>query len=372
MPELPEVEAERRLMETHLVGKRVATVVAREQGGGPRNGLFDDKVIGEGVTPERFVAALTGVTVLSAKRKGKQLYLELDSARHLLIHNGMTGALLVRGRRAPAYKNAKFDEQWPPRFCKFELKTQDGTDVAFVDSRRFGRAYLRGADAEAVSPLADLAVDPFVSELDLPTMVAGFAARSAPIKAVLLDQRAVVCGVGNWIADEVLYQSRVLPSTPANALAPEAVADLRGALKEVLRVACDADAEATQFPRTWLFHYRWAKQTSGSIASPLGRIHFATVGGRTTAFVPAKQTKRSSGGTPAKTGGNATPTKKRRPAVSSSSSSSDGGGGADDGGNVTSSPPAAPDATAESPPTAKKRRSARLVPSSSSSLSYPS
>ena len=59
----------------------------------------------------------------------------------------------------------------------------------------------------------------------------------------------------------------------------------------------DANADADQFPATWLFHHRWAKMTTGSIASPIGRIHFDTIGGRTTAFLPDVQKK--TGGKPA-------------------------------------------------------------------------
>ena len=55
--------------------------------------------------------------------------------------------------------------------------------------------------------------------------------------------------------------------------------------------------EATPLPETWLFHHRWAKMTTGSIASPIGRIHFDTIGGRTTAFLPDVQKK--TGGRPA-------------------------------------------------------------------------
>ena len=243
------------------------------------------------MSQEQFEAAIVGKNVTAAKRKGKQLYLCLDEGRsHLLVHNGMTGALVAKGKDFVAYKNGSMSiEDWPPRFCKFECVAEDGTRVAFVDPRRFGRALLRGPDAESVAPLADLAPDPLFSCPSLEIMISLFATRSAPIKAVILDQKALVCGVGNWVADEVLYQASILPATPANALNNEAVEALRAALIDVVTVACAANADSKKFPKNWLFHYRWAKQTSGSITSAIGRIHFATVGGRTTAFLPDKQ-----------------------------------------------------------------------------------
>ena len=112
---------------------------------------------------------------------------------------------------------------------------------------------------------------------------------------------AVVCGIGNWVADEVLYMSRIHPATAASALSADQVKALRAAIVNVCKTACDANADADQFPATWLFHHRWAKMTTGSIASPIGRIHFDTIGGRTTAFLPDVQKK---------TGGTAKPSKK--------------------------------------------------------------
>ena len=102
---------------------------------------------------------------------------------------------------------------------------------------------------------------------------------------------AVVCGIGNWVADEVLYMSRIHPSTAASTLSGDQVKALREAIVDVCKTACDANADSEQFPATWLFHHRWAKMTTGSIASPIGRIHFDTIGGRTTAFLPDVQKK---------------------------------------------------------------------------------
>ena len=167
----------------------------------------------------------------------------------------------------------------------------DGTRLAHCDPRRFGRIKLRGAEPEELAALAPDALEaPAVA-----TMRSALSSKSAPIKAVLLDQSAVVCGIGNWVADEVLYQSRIHPATAAAALSADQVKALRAAIVTVCKTACDANADSEQFPATWLFHHRWAKMTTGSIASPIGRIHFDTIGGRTTAFLPDVQKK--TGGT---------------------------------------------------------------------------
>lgn len=288
MPELPEVEAARRFMEKTAVGSVIDRVVSVEQGGGPRDGQFDDKVI-DGETAVSFCDKLKGRRLVSAQRKGKQLWLELDNGCGLFVHNGMTGALLVRGEATPRYKNTKFNEdEWPPRFAKFELVLKGGRQVAFSDARRFGRVSIQANPARV---LAELASDPLSQCPPIDTWVACFNRRSCAVKGVLLDQRAIVSGVGNWVADEVLYAACVHPAAPAKELAAAQVSAIRDALIQVVTVACDVNADSDKFPPTWLFHYRWKGQTSGSADSPLGRIYFETVSGRTTAYVPSRQKK---------------------------------------------------------------------------------
>ena len=110
--------------------------------------------------------------------------------------------------------------------------------------------------------------------------------------------------------------SRIHPATAASALSADQVKALRAAIVNVCKTACDANADSEQFPATWLFHHRWAKQTTGSIASPIGRIHFDTIGGRTTAFLPDVQTK--TGKPAAKPSAKPASKEKKRPAATPS------------------------------------------------------
>jgi formamidopyrimidine-DNA glycosylase len=101
MPELPEAEAQRRLLDRCVVGQTIERVETKEQGGGARDGQIDDKVL------DGDVASLAGSRVVAAKRKGKQLWLELDKGktkRSLLIHLGMTGSCVIKGEAPPTYK----------------------------------------------------------------------------------------------------------------------------------------------------------------------------------------------------------------------------------------------------------------------------
>ncbi len=107
------------------------------------------------------------------------------------------------------------------------------------------------------------------------------------MKAVLLDQ-TFAAGVGNWIADEVLYQARIDPRRRARSLSRHEARRLREAVRRVVETAVRARADSDRYPKTWLFHSRWGRQ-AGSITARGERIRHDTVGGRTTAWVPSVQ-----------------------------------------------------------------------------------
>ncbi|KAG2446167.1 hypothetical protein HXX76_000762 [Chlamydomonas incerta] len=300
MPELPEVEAARGLVELGCKGKRILVARVAE----------DEKVI-SGCTSDELRTALEGRTLVRAHRKGKYMWLELDNGSKgpwVMLHFGMTGGIVVKGVGVTKYKRAHLEsdpETWPPRFTKLELELEGGGQLAYVDSRRFGRIkLLQGADPLACEPLCRLGWDVL---LQLPPTAAEFGqvlrgrvarAPALRIKALLLDQE-FCSGIGNWVADEVLYQARIHPEQTAASLDDAALAALHAAIREVVGLAVRVEADSAHFPADWLFHYRWTNKKASKDAS--GRdIHFVAVGSRTSAFVPAVQKLKSAGASRAK------------------------------------------------------------------------
>lgn len=300
MPELPEVEAMRRLAEEYCVGRKVAMVVAREAGGGPRDGRFDNKVIGEGVTEKRLVSAITGRTVTAARRCGKQLWLEFDGAGPcLLLHFGMTGSLAVDGVERFSFQSFNVDESWPPRFTKLQLEMagsgagrqrREPAKLAFADPRRFGKVLLRNKPEEE-APISMLAADPVIAPPMLSDFTHAVMQAAVPVKSLLLDQERIVCGVGNWLADEVLHEAGILPTALGRALSERQAKALHAAVCKICRAAVAVDADSARFPKGWLFHCRWGHGPKGEqVKLPDGsRVCFTEVGGRTTAYVPTHQ-----------------------------------------------------------------------------------
>jgi formamidopyrimidine-DNA glycosylase len=302
MPELPEVEATRRLLIRHARGHRVVSITGGD----------DDKIF-EGAGADAVRGAFVGRSIADGHRLGKQFWLTFDDGSKgptSVMHLGMTGQVWVRtpegGLDAVSYvrdvgngntaTNDDQQQQWPPRFCKLELELSSGARIALCDARRFGRVRLipAGVDPLTRPPLSALGFDPLLSMPPLDAFATLLARRrSAKLKALLLDQ-SFSAGVGNWVADDVLWQARLHPEQKAGDLLDDeedgggGVARLHAAIRGVCERACSVDADSSRFPETWLFHHRW---TGGKATRlPTGeRVEFITAGGRTTAYVPAVQ-----------------------------------------------------------------------------------
>src|SRR5262249_1366231 len=111
--------------------------------------------------------------------------------------------------------------------------------------------------------------------------------RSSPMKALLLDQ-SFAAGVGNWIADEVLYQARIDPRRRAGTLNADEIRRLRTALARVIAVSVRARNDRDRYPGTWLFPARRGRKPKAYPARG-EKIRHDTIGGRTTAWVPSVQ-----------------------------------------------------------------------------------
>jgi formamidopyrimidine-DNA glycosylase len=264
LPELPEAEAARRLAQRVLVGRRLVEVTVRP-----------DPIVFSGTSARRVAEWLRGRRVVAARRKGKHNWLELDRRPWPAFHFGMSGDL-------HDYRGAE-DR---PRFWKLELATDEGRRVAFTDIRRFGRIRLLN-DPASEPPISLLGFDPLEGLPPTADLHAVLRRRQAPLKAVLLDQ-GVFAGVGNWIADEVLYQAALSPHRPAASLTAAELSRLRQKLHAIVRRAVHVSGDSDRFPPTWLFHHRWGRNANAQTARAERIIH-ETIGGRTTAWVPTRQ-----------------------------------------------------------------------------------
>ncbi|XP_016562963.1 formamidopyrimidine-DNA glycosylase isoform X2 [Capsicum annuum] len=275
MPELPEVEAARRAIEENCIGKKIVKAI-----------IADDSKVIDGVSSDDFKASLEGKTILAANRKGKNMWIQLDSPPFPTFQFGMAGAIYIKGVAVTKYKRSavKDDDEWPSKYSKVFLELDDGLELSFTDKRRFARVRLLENPVSG-PPISELGPDALLEPMTADEFSKALSKKKIGIKALLLDQ-SFISGIGNWIADEVLYQARLHPMQSASSISKEHCATLLKCINEVTEFAVQVDADCSRFPSEWLFHYRWGKKP-GKVNGK--KIEFITAGGRTSAFVPDLQ-----------------------------------------------------------------------------------
>lgn len=279
MPELPEVETVRRTLERVLVGRKITNCE-----------FVSDPIVFKGQPPALFEKAVMGATVTAAKRHGKYFWLELDTKPWIFAHLGMAGWLREIGAstiRLREHGNAPMeDANGRPKFLKMMLESEEGRQIAMTDGRRLARIWALDSP-EKDRAIRLLGPDCYNDPMSGEQVAKAIGRRSAPIKALLLDQ-SLFAGVGNWIADEVLYQARIRPSREGNSLSAQECDALSAALKQVIDHAVEVGADKENFPESWLFGKRWGGK-KGHPEIEGKTIVRETIGGRTTAWVPEVQ-----------------------------------------------------------------------------------
>jgi len=218
VPELPEVEVVRRGLERGVVGR----TVARVEVGHPR--AVRRHVAGG----EDFRALLEGRTVTAAVRRGKYLWLPLDSGDALTGHLGMSGQLLVQPADQPDQVHLRVRIGF----------TDGGRELRFVDQRTFGGLAVVAGGAELPSTVAHIARDPLDPLFDDARFVARLRARHTGVKRALLDQ-TLVSGIGNIYADEALWRARLHGGRPTELVTRRVAGELLGHVRAVLGEALE-------------------------------------------------------------------------------------------------------------------------------------
>ena len=188
MPELPEVEVVRLGLERGVVGRTIAAVDVHH----PR------AVRRHEAGAQDFADLLVGRRVEAARRRGKYLWLPLDSGDAVTGHLGMSGQLLV----VPGDK--ALEKHLRVRFAF----TDGGRELRFVDQRTFGGLQVVAGGADLPSTIAHIARDPLDPEFDDDRFATRLRARTTGVKRALLDQ-TLVSGIGNIYADEALWRAQL-------------------------------------------------------------------------------------------------------------------------------------------------------------------
>ncbi len=265
MPELPDVELYRRYLDQHALRQTVERVAVN-----------DARILGQ-LSARAFSARLTGNRFEDTRRHGKHLLVRLQRGGWLTLHFGMTGDLVYFQHEAddPPYDRIRFD-------------FTGGGHLAYVNRRMLGRVGLAD-DAEAFIRGEELGPDALDPAFDLAAFAKAIEGRRRDVKSVLMDQ-ALIAGVGNIYADEILFQARLHPHTPVTSLDERQRAELFRQLRQVLEkaIACGAGAEQAveRLPDDFLLPHR---EKQGKCPRCGGSIATLKAAGRTSYYCPRCQ-----------------------------------------------------------------------------------
>jgi formamidopyrimidine-DNA glycosylase len=216
LPELPEVETVRRGLQRWVVGRTVEAVAVSHPRAVRRHvaGAAD------------FAARVVGRRIEGVRRRGKYLWLSLDSGDAVLAHLGMSGQLLLRTHDEP-------DE--PHLRVRFTF-TDGEPQLRFVDQRTFGGMQFVPEGGELPDVIAHIAFDPLDAAFDDAAFVAAVRRRRTGIKRALLDQ-SLISGIGNIYADEALWRARLHFARPTETLTRPRLTELLAGVRRVMTEA---------------------------------------------------------------------------------------------------------------------------------------
>ncbi|GAB4396017.1 MAG: bifunctional DNA-formamidopyrimidine glycosylase/DNA-(apurinic or apyrimidinic site) lyase [Microscillaceae bacterium] len=264
MPELPEVEMFRRALEEGATGRKIHQLK-----------VYDAKVLR---CPEsQLVEGLVGHFFLPSQRIGKYLFVPLSSGQVLVIHFGLTGSL------------AFFEEaEDPPRFTRVAFLMESGSHLAYVCPRKFGRLDI-GPDVQSLQKARQLAED--AATISWEDFLHHLGQTRRMVKTVLLDQ-SVAAGVGNWIADEILFQAKIYPERRVADLSEEERKRMFDRMKEIIQTALAVEGDYEALPAHFLIHRRgWTEVSPAFCENCTGETDYIKVGGRATYFCAICQKK---------------------------------------------------------------------------------
>jgi formamidopyrimidine-DNA glycosylase len=228
MPELPDL----MMLERYFDATSLHQAVERVH-------VSNDYVL-KGTTPQGLGGALKGRRFESTLRHGKNLLIETDGPSWLRLHFGMTGNL----RYLKAGK--------PPEHTRVLFRFGGGRALAYVCQRMLGRVSLTDGPEQFA---AEHGLGPDAERVGQDEFVRIVSGRRGRLKTTLMNQ-SVVAGLGNVYSDEVMFQARRHPETVVDEIGEEGLRELYNVMQRIFRVARRHDADARDFPRSYLVHRR--------------------------------------------------------------------------------------------------------------------
>ena len=253
MPELPEVTTTTNGLQKVLPGLAIRDVWTDLAKKIPTRTHFEDTLKSEAFY-KKFKKEVTGSKVKNVERRAKNILINLDNNKTILIHLKMTGHILY-GK----YDYNKKENTWSPasgeqeslfdpynRFVHVVFSLSNGKHFVLCDSRKFGKVTLLPTNrAHEIIHLSDIGPEPLEEHFTFEKFRERILLRpTGNIKTVLMDQ-SIIAGIGNIYSDEMLWLSRIHPESKPNAIPLPQLKLLYTSMKQVLYKGIDFGGDST-------------------------------------------------------------------------------------------------------------------------------
>ena len=273
MPELPEVETIKRIIEPQLTGRKTESV-----------NILNSQIIAY-PSADEFAVACLGKTIKDMSRRGKFLTVHFEDGSRVSLHLRMTGQLLVMPNDYPVEKHTHLI-----------MNLSDGKQLRYIDVRRFGRFWYLGVNEEdTITGMDKLGPEPDDPVLTGAYLQDKLGRKKKAIKEMLHDQ-SVVAGIGNIYSDEILYVSGVYPESKCSELTKEEWDTIAANIKKVIAWGIDLnkmtpeeylEGKGKEYRNTpFLKVYGHEGKQCEKCESTFEKI---TIGGRSSCFCPVCQ-----------------------------------------------------------------------------------
>lgn len=242
MPELPEVETTVRDLRKKVLNRTFLDV-------------WTDfpKMVKSPKNFEQFKEEIKKKKIQRIWRRGKNILFELSGSQNLLIHQKLTGHLLLgkwkrRNRKWQALSEGPLANDPMNRFLHLIFWLNDGNMLALSDLRKFAKVELL-TNEELEKELSSLGLEPLEKNFTFAKFRKTLQKKKGKVKQVLMDQ-TVVAGIGNIYSDEILWQAKVHPFKDASKLTLPELRKIYRAIREILKQAIKVKGESISDYRT--------------------------------------------------------------------------------------------------------------------------
>ena len=258
MPELPDVEYFRKIAKKAL-GKQVQLI-----------SINKSRILKTSTTTIR--NHLKNKKILSTKRHGKLLFLQINDGYYLILHFGMTGKLVY-------YNLNKKILEFNPNHLVIELKLPDEKGLIYLNYRKFGKLDITNSIKKY---LEENKIGKDALNYSKKEFKKLFEKSSQTIKSLLMDQNKIA-GIGNIYSDEILFHAKIKPDRKINNLNKKEIERVHKEMFNVLKKAIRYNVNLKKIPNFWLIHHRKKQETCPGCN---GEIKQIKINGRTGYYCP--------------------------------------------------------------------------------------